>query len=695
MSTAAPLQALAAKPQPLSNSTHAGLLLQRKCACGSPTSSLTGECAECKSNKRLQAKLTIGASNDPLEREADRVADRVLAAPAHPAVSAAPPRIQRFTGHATGENGMAPASVDRVLAGPGRPLDAALRQDMEQRFGYDFSRVRVHSGLAAEQSALDVNSNAYTVGKNIVFRAGQYTPGTQDGRRLIAHELTHVVQQSGSDGIHVGQSNENRGLSPISQQSASDRIARKTLTDLPETTRKSLQISRGAPPLSEVEKWIKNYFDPKSGIRISSGITTEFGTEITDTNQQKGLRSIAIELVSLSSVVVTPATKTEPEQRSNTDPENWPLPTNSIIDLSLDLRLHGGEHAIFRFTHFAEGGTDKVLIEKTQVLAAATPAGTVQAPAGQPQVSAGSAASFTGTVSVGNIKVMIDNTFSNDRGKVIADAVQLLPDAIRAEIDGVTISFAGSGKGPSGQNGEYKAEDDKVRLWGDVFEDSPRRAGAATNTAYQIVHELGHAVDLRPRFKAQRARDKAEAAKKILVHDRDFPPIKIDSKDPLAGLEGENDSARQAEKKRLQGEIDKMNKEIQAQNTAMENSKSIAGGELGKDTEKLLTDFGKALKADGVEAAKNAKKRNLVVDTANEKAAKDNAADPTGRQQPMKSNEKALSKGISNYAATDLMEAFAENFSAYVLDEALLKAIRPKTHAYFAKAFPKTTGVKP
>ena len=66
---------------------------------------------------------------------------------------------------------------------------------MEQRFGHDFSQVRVHSGGAAEQSARDVNANAYTVGHNIVFGAGQFAPETHEGRRLLAHELTHVAQQ--------------------------------------------------------------------------------------------------------------------------------------------------------------------------------------------------------------------------------------------------------------------------------------------------------------------------------------------------------------------------------------------------------------------------------------------------------------------------------------------------------------------
>ena len=67
---------------------------------------------------------------------------------------------------------------------------------MEQRFGHDFSRVRVHSGPAAEQSAREVNANAYTVSHDIVFGAGRFAPSTPEGRRLIAHELTHVVQQT-------------------------------------------------------------------------------------------------------------------------------------------------------------------------------------------------------------------------------------------------------------------------------------------------------------------------------------------------------------------------------------------------------------------------------------------------------------------------------------------------------------------
>jgi hypothetical protein len=197
MSTAEPLQNAIVKPQQASSLVYGRRLLQRKCACGSPTTSLTGVCEECKSKKVLQAKLTIGASNDPLEQEADRVAEQAMAAPANSAATAARPQIQRFSGQAKGPIDTAPTSVDRVLASPGRPLEPALRQDMEQRFGHDFSRVRIHSGEVAEQSARKVNAKAYTVGNNVVFGSDQFAPASHEGRRLIAHELTHVLQQSG------------------------------------------------------------------------------------------------------------------------------------------------------------------------------------------------------------------------------------------------------------------------------------------------------------------------------------------------------------------------------------------------------------------------------------------------------------------------------------------------------------------
>jgi nucleoid-associated protein YgaU len=181
---------------PTRSTLSSGGILQRKCnTCGQHTIA-GGECQNCGKNKRsIQRKLAIGSSNDPLEREADRVAEQVLAMQTHNNINAAPPGIQRYTSQSAEEMNIAPTSVDHVLSSQGSPLEPLLQQDMEQRFGHDFSRVRVHTDEGAERSAREVNANAYTVGKNIVFGADQYSPGSHEGRRLIAHELTHVVQQ--------------------------------------------------------------------------------------------------------------------------------------------------------------------------------------------------------------------------------------------------------------------------------------------------------------------------------------------------------------------------------------------------------------------------------------------------------------------------------------------------------------------
>ncbi|MDH3414451.1 MAG: DUF4157 domain-containing protein, partial [Gammaproteobacteria bacterium] len=188
---------IAAQPKaPSQLSASQNGLLQRQCACGAHTTS-GGACVECSKKKlSVQRKLTIGASNDPLEQEADRIADEVLAvAPAHTAVSGAATRIQRSTGQATGGTDTAPTSVVRALASSGRPLDPLLQQEMGQRFGQDFSRVKVHADGEATNAANAIGARAYTVGHDIVFASGEYVPTTMEGKRLIAHELAHVVQQ--------------------------------------------------------------------------------------------------------------------------------------------------------------------------------------------------------------------------------------------------------------------------------------------------------------------------------------------------------------------------------------------------------------------------------------------------------------------------------------------------------------------
>jgi hypothetical protein len=157
--------------------------------------------------QRLQTSLWLNVPGDSHEQEADRIAGQVLTKPMDPDFGAAT-RLQPHAAPATARMAAAPASVERALASPGRPLEPTLRQDMERRFAHDFSRVRVHSGTAAEQSARDVSARAYTVGQSIVFGAGKLAPGTRAGQRLLAHELAHVVQrQSGAEANVVRRNN--------------------------------------------------------------------------------------------------------------------------------------------------------------------------------------------------------------------------------------------------------------------------------------------------------------------------------------------------------------------------------------------------------------------------------------------------------------------------------------------------------
>jgi hypothetical protein len=149
----------------------------------------------------IQRRLRIGATDDPLEREADRAADQVMRMPDHVVVrrqgscggECEDCRRKGRTGGAA--SGAMPAVLGEVLSRPGRPLDAGTRSFFEPRFGHDFGKVRVHTDTQAAESARSVNAVAYAVGSDVVFDSGQYAPQTDAGRRLLAHELAHVLQQ--------------------------------------------------------------------------------------------------------------------------------------------------------------------------------------------------------------------------------------------------------------------------------------------------------------------------------------------------------------------------------------------------------------------------------------------------------------------------------------------------------------------
>ena len=143
-----------------------------------------------------RVKLATGAAHHLLERDADRRAYQALADDAagrasHPIYS-----------HGSADASLPiPSSVSRVSASAGTPLQLDTRQDMEQRFGHDFSHVRVHTDDSAARSASDVNARAYTVGSHIAFGAGE----SPSDRWLLAHELAHVTQQCNAQPVLLRQ----------------------------------------------------------------------------------------------------------------------------------------------------------------------------------------------------------------------------------------------------------------------------------------------------------------------------------------------------------------------------------------------------------------------------------------------------------------------------------------------------------
>ena len=161
----------------------------RKCACGA-AAGLTGECFGCQTRRFIggasEPEWRVSEPGDEFERQADQVAERVM--------SMAEPEADS---HSNARPPAAPATP--ALSSVGRPLDDATRSFFTARFGHDFSHVRVHTDAAAAESARAVNALAYTVGRDIVFDAGRYDPASIAGRRLLAHELTHVVQQGGAN----------------------------------------------------------------------------------------------------------------------------------------------------------------------------------------------------------------------------------------------------------------------------------------------------------------------------------------------------------------------------------------------------------------------------------------------------------------------------------------------------------------
>lgn len=208
-------------------------LLQRKCACGGAAGP-DGECAACRRrrllgqrNPSIQPRLRIDQPGDRYEQEADEVAEQIMRMP-ETGVPGGPPgptqhrdtRLQRLCSTGRGlrrkeeesqRTSEAPDQFAEItpeieaqieaLRGTGQPLSESARAFFEPRLGHDFGGVRVHTDARAASTSRALRAQAFTIERDIVFGAGQYAPETATGRQLLAHELTHVVQQGAASRV--------------------------------------------------------------------------------------------------------------------------------------------------------------------------------------------------------------------------------------------------------------------------------------------------------------------------------------------------------------------------------------------------------------------------------------------------------------------------------------------------------------
>ena len=231
--------------------------------------------------RTIQTKLTVGATDDAFEREAERTADAVMApngalqfggGSIRPSGIAA--SLMRFAQRALGKAEMptkkddddkkkvaqkesagagpsvAPLSVehsiDRMSAGGGSPLAPALRTTFEPRFGYDFGDVRTHASGEASHAATALGARAFTVGDHIFFAAGEYQPTSAQGQRLIAHELTHTIQQKPT----AARASRMLAISSSAPVSAAPKRVQRLFDDTKKAVRDKVKeyITRDFPP---------------------------------------------------------------------------------------------------------------------------------------------------------------------------------------------------------------------------------------------------------------------------------------------------------------------------------------------------------------------------------------------------------------------------------------------------------------
>ncbi|HRB05634.1 MAG TPA: DUF4157 domain-containing protein [Niabella sp.] len=446
----------------------------------------------------IQTKLTINEPGDKYEQEADAMADKVMRMemPASFQSFSKKLNIQRKCAHCeeekeetlqrkelSGQTTTAQNSLDSYVGSlntSGQPLTKETRNFYEPRLGYDFGKVKIHNDTSAAQSAQSINALAYTHGNNIVFNTGKYAPQSHAGKRLLGHELVHVMQQ---------------GNNIIQRESMPDETTVSDLTSYSKKTRQNIRYDNGFNLQSKLSLYFQKgiVLDAKKDYNVSFAVK---GFDATEAWLETPLKALALYNFNLSSSSQANAiiNLTTVQHLDMTNQEN---PSDTKIK---------GPDILVRFTSTEFDTTKKgstktknvqLMIERMGAFSASTSS---EKPADRKKRYE-SKYQITNALPVRNDPLGDPpETMDDARFDLILQALDKVPESILNQGKGIPIHRGLKATGPNGEGAEYtqtKAKgsdvwERRITVYADFFsKDIDARS-------FLMAHEFGHALDFRP-----------------------------------------------------------------------------------------------------------------------------------------------------------------------------------------------------
>lgn len=446
----------------------------------------------------FQAKLTVGTLDDPLENEADQVADQVMRMPQSSFIqrkcthceeedkAMRKPVIAGITTGIQAKAGSTSTVIDPVSGaieasrGSGSKMDTETNSFMSSRFGSDFSDVNVHTDNQSVQLSNDLSARAFTVGNHIYFNQGEYQPQSDEGKHLLAHELTHTIQQNGNS---------------IQRSPMPGEDTVQNLESYDAVTRQGIHYDNGFNLQTNISKFFQKGIarDVRLGYNVTYVVK---GFDPTEAWVESAMRALILYNFNLNS--------------GATDAALTNITTVQHLDLSgetnpADVKVTG-PNAIVRFTSTEFDASGKganrmknvqLAVEKLSNFTART---STETPAEKRQRYE-TTFQITNAVPVRNDPLGDPpETMSDAKFDQVLEALDIVPTGILNQAKGIPIHLGQSQKGPKNESAEYsqfrpKGSTDWKRrftVYGDFF------SATLPQKAYIMAHEFGHALDFRP-----------------------------------------------------------------------------------------------------------------------------------------------------------------------------------------------------